>query len=167
MRHIWKPCATSGEGGPAEAESVQALPPPVSVGGSGGYRDRGHFTLQIGERFRPATSFAKIPPQDCPKSTYRLRRISHRRPAARARVKEFKVLTRPSSTRQCRSGAPDAGPCLHRHTQTSVFDPTGCFRSYRLTFWRDFSIGSVNARMTQTLVARCPKQSPPAGWYGC
>ena len=62
---------------------------------------------------------------------------------------------------------PDGGPCLHEHT-TTAFDPKGCSPSRKRTAWRDFSIGRVHARDDSERWSQGdPKQSPPAGWYGC
>ena len=101
----------------------------------------------------PPLSFAKIPSRACRKSTYRRRRISHRRQSARARVKEGKVLTVLSNSRQCRQL-----PLTPRVASLPASEqPGGIFRL------AGYMLGDDSERWSQGE----EKQSPPAGWYGC
>ena len=93
----------------------------------------------------PATSFAKSLLEIAPKALTGSGEFRTAGKPLRARVKEFKVLTGPSNSRQCRfrRGLTEA-PAFMNTRQVSL-TPRGCFHSRQLTAWRDFSIGSANA----------------------
>src|SRR5215469_760607 len=159
MRHIWKPCATSGEGW-SSGGRVGSGPAPASVGRWLWGLPRQSAFHSPDWRTLPARHFiCKNPPSRLPPK-YLPAKANFAPPAScssrRQGVQGFDPAVKYPSV-SIRRGLTEV-PAFINTRQVSL-NPRGCFHSHRLTAWRDFSIGSVNAPMTPSAGGKVPRNN--------